>query len=75
MTDQYTVHLRLEHKPNLGYVYKRGVYVQMTPTTWYTPEVLAAMKTYTVPYRKYNYIYALGDSFRTLEELEDYINS
>jgi hypothetical protein len=71
----FTVLILHETKPELGYVVRRGAYVEMLPTTKFTPDQLNQMTRIVAPKQKYMYIYPHGELFHSIEQIDHYVNS
>jgi hypothetical protein len=72
---KFAVHILLAHKPQFGFVIRRGQYVEMMPPTSFSQAELEAMPTYRAPLSKYIYLYPCGHEFHTVEEIEQFINN
>jgi hypothetical protein len=72
--DQFTVVIRLAHKPHFGYVYKRGKYVEMLPLKRYKQKELLSMPTYFAPLQKYNYLFSMGYTFHSVDSIATYLD-
>ena len=71
---EFTALICLEHKPHVGFVIRRGQYVEIKQTTSYTPSQLSQMLTFYLPQRKYTYMYYNGREFHSLDEISDFVN-
>lgn len=73
--DRFTVLFLLAHNPNLGYVFRRGQYQELLPTTRFTQDELNRMTTYILPRPQYTYVFAMAHEFRTLQDIGNYVNN
>ena len=72
---EFTALICLENKPHVGFVIRRGQYVEVKQTTSYTQSQLSQMLTFYLPQRKYTYMYHNGREFHSLDEISDYVNN
>jgi hypothetical protein len=70
----FTAVIRLSHNPHKAFVLKRGWFVELSPTTRYSKDDLERMPTYHACLPQYNYIYSMGHTFHTLDEIDVYVN-
>jgi hypothetical protein len=73
--DHFTVRFLLAHNTNLGFVFRRGQYQELLPTTRFTHDQLNQMTTYTLPRQQYTYLFAMAHEFRTLQDIGNYVNN
>ena len=69
----YTALISLAHKPQMGYVIKRGKYVQVSPLAMYTQKEIENMPRYYAGLKEYSYLYSQAHTFKTLEEINNFV--
>jgi hypothetical protein len=69
----YTALISLAHKPDMGYVIKRGQYIQVSSIAMYTQREIEKMPRYYASMKEYSYLYSHAHTFKTLDEINDYV--
>lgn len=71
----FTALIILAHKPEHGFVIRRGQYVEMMPTTSFTQEQLNNMDRVVAPLQKYIVLYPNGHEFHSLNQICEFVNN